>query len=105
MPSSISFFSLSPALMWWILVHQARPGACTDVFILSSNLHSMLAPMKSEINCSKHNDAISLANVPLSLPFRGNGGTVDSDSALRSVGTLLSRVRAPPSASWPEGGP
>ncbi|GFO07242.1 hypothetical protein PoB_003374700 [Plakobranchus ocellatus] len=35
----------------------------------------------------------------------GVGGTVASESALRSAGTLLSRVRAPPPASWPEGGP
>ncbi|GFN88783.1 hypothetical protein PoB_001528900 [Plakobranchus ocellatus] len=31
----------------------------------------------------------------------GVGGTVASESALRSAGTLLSRVRAPPPASWP----
>ncbi|GFO23643.1 hypothetical protein PoB_005014800 [Plakobranchus ocellatus] len=35
----------------------------------------------------------------------GVGGTVACESALRSVGTLLSRVRAPPSASRPDGGP
>ncbi|GFO43647.1 hypothetical protein PoB_007015200 [Plakobranchus ocellatus] len=42
-----------------------------------------------------------------SLPFleRGVGGTVASESALRSAGTLLSRVRAPPPAPWPDGGP
>ncbi|GFN78836.1 hypothetical protein PoB_000534200 [Plakobranchus ocellatus] len=33
------------------------------------------------------------------------GGTVDSESALRSAGTLLSRVRAMPPAPWPDGGP
>ncbi|GFN88810.1 hypothetical protein PoB_001531600 [Plakobranchus ocellatus] len=32
-------------------------------------------------------------------------GTVDSKSALRSVGTILSRVRALPPAPWPGGGP
>ncbi|GFO10960.1 hypothetical protein PoB_003746500 [Plakobranchus ocellatus] len=37
--------------------------------------------------------------------FVGVGGTVASESALRSAGTLLSRVRAPPPASWPDGGP
>ncbi|GFO05607.1 hypothetical protein PoB_003211200 [Plakobranchus ocellatus] len=31
--------------------------------------------------------------------------TVDSESALRSAGSLLSRVRAPPLAPWPDGGP
>ncbi|GFO12680.1 hypothetical protein PoB_003918500 [Plakobranchus ocellatus] len=35
----------------------------------------------------------------------GIGGTVVSESALRSAGTLLSRVRAPPPAPWPDGGP
>ncbi|GFN86252.1 hypothetical protein PoB_001275800 [Plakobranchus ocellatus] len=34
----------------------------------------------------------------------GVGGIVDSESALRSAGTLLSRVRAPLSAPWPDGG-
>ncbi|GFO18614.1 hypothetical protein PoB_004511900 [Plakobranchus ocellatus] len=33
------------------------------------------------------------------------GGTVASESALRSTGTLLSRVRAQPPAPWPDGGP
>ncbi|GFN99222.1 hypothetical protein PoB_002572800 [Plakobranchus ocellatus] len=32
-------------------------------------------------------------------------GAVSSDPALRSAGTLLLRVRAPPPASWPDGGP
>ncbi|GFO18098.1 hypothetical protein PoB_004460300 [Plakobranchus ocellatus] len=41
----------------------------------------------------------SLDVAPL-LPW-GVGGTVDSESALRSAGTLLSRVRAPPPAPWP----
>ncbi|GFN87721.1 hypothetical protein PoB_001422700 [Plakobranchus ocellatus] len=31
-------------------------------------------------------------------------GSVASDSALRSAGSLLSRVRAPPPAPWPGGG-
>ncbi|GFN91784.1 hypothetical protein PoB_001829000 [Plakobranchus ocellatus] len=35
----------------------------------------------------------------------GVGGTVACESALRSAGTLLSRVRAPPSAPRPDGGP
>ncbi|GFO34634.1 hypothetical protein PoB_006113900 [Plakobranchus ocellatus] len=33
------------------------------------------------------------------------GGTVACGSALRSAGSLLSRVRAPPSAPRPDGGP
>ncbi|GFO39711.1 hypothetical protein PoB_006621600 [Plakobranchus ocellatus] len=35
----------------------------------------------------------------------GVGGTVACESALRSAGTFLSRVRAPPSAPRPDGGP
>ncbi|GFO49101.1 hypothetical protein PoB_007560600 [Plakobranchus ocellatus] len=35
----------------------------------------------------------------------GVGGTVASESTLRSAGTLLSWVRAPPPAPWPDGGP
>ncbi|GFN96366.1 hypothetical protein PoB_002287200 [Plakobranchus ocellatus] len=38
-------------------------------------------------------------------PRGGVGGTMASVSALRSAGTPLSRVRAPPPASWPDGGP
>ncbi|GFN76337.1 hypothetical protein PoB_000284300 [Plakobranchus ocellatus] len=44
---------------------------------------------------------------PCILPYfiRGVGGTVASESALRSAGTLLSRVRAPPPTPWPVRGP
>ncbi|GFO16138.1 hypothetical protein PoB_004264300 [Plakobranchus ocellatus] len=35
----------------------------------------------------------------------GLGDTVASESALRSAGTLLSRVRAPPPTPWPDGNP
>ncbi|GFO23755.1 hemocyte protein-glutamine gamma-glutamyltransferase-like [Plakobranchus ocellatus] len=38
-------------------------------------------------------------------PPGGVGRTVASESALRSAGTLLSRVRAPLPALWPDGGP
>ncbi|GFN89540.1 hypothetical protein PoB_001604600 [Plakobranchus ocellatus] len=37
--------------------------------------------------------------------FGGVGGTVASESALRSAETLLSRVRVPPPAPWPNGAP
>ncbi|GFO26214.1 hypothetical protein PoB_005271900 [Plakobranchus ocellatus] len=44
--------------------------------------------------------------IPLqSLEGRGVGSTVACESALRSAGTLLSPVRAPPPAPWPDGGP
>ncbi|GFO30809.1 hypothetical protein PoB_005731400 [Plakobranchus ocellatus] len=39
------------------------------------------------------------------LLCEGVGGTVACESILRSAGTLLSRVRAPPSAPRPDGGP
>ncbi|GFN91420.1 hypothetical protein PoB_001792600 [Plakobranchus ocellatus] len=45
---------------------------------------------------------------PRSRPRRrplGVGSTVACESALRSAGTLLSRVRAPLPAPWPDGGP
>ncbi|GFO29075.1 hypothetical protein PoB_005558000 [Plakobranchus ocellatus] len=35
----------------------------------------------------------------------GVGSTVACESALRIAGTLLSRVRAPLPAPWPDGGP
>ncbi|GFO03626.1 hypothetical protein PoB_003013100 [Plakobranchus ocellatus] len=41
----------------------------------------------------------------LYVSFGGVGGTVVSESTLRSAGTILSRVRAPPQAPWPDGGP
>ncbi|GFO00567.1 hypothetical protein PoB_002707200 [Plakobranchus ocellatus] len=36
---------------------------------------------------------------------RSVGGIVAIESTLRSAGTLLSRVRAPPPTPWPDGGP
>ncbi|GFN86715.1 hypothetical protein PoB_001322100 [Plakobranchus ocellatus] len=47
-------------------------------------------------------------NVPKPKSYRlylTVGGTVASDSTLRSAETLLSRVRAPPSANWTDGWP
>ncbi|GFO26409.1 hypothetical protein PoB_005291400 [Plakobranchus ocellatus] len=37
--------------------------------------------------------------------FWNVGGSVVGESALRSVGTFLSRVRVPTPAPWPDGGP
>ncbi|GFN92908.1 hypothetical protein PoB_001941400 [Plakobranchus ocellatus] len=49
---------------------------------------------------------------PISHPYAmgpskegGVGGTVVSESALRSAGTLLLRVQGPLPAPWPDGGP
>ncbi|GFO28583.1 hypothetical protein PoB_005508800, partial [Plakobranchus ocellatus] len=55
-------------------------------------------------------DAQGMPDITLALSLSthfigGVGGTVASESALRSAGTLLSRVRAPPTAPWPDGGP
>ncbi|GFO37089.1 hypothetical protein PoB_006359400 [Plakobranchus ocellatus] len=33
---------------------------------------------------------------------RGIGGRVDRESAVKSAGTFMSRLRAPPSAPWPD---
>ncbi|GFO45001.1 hypothetical protein PoB_007150600 [Plakobranchus ocellatus] len=44
-------------------------------------------------------------NYQLLTPYGGVGGSVVTESALRSAGTLMSRVRAPPPAPWPDGGP
>ncbi|GFN76957.1 hypothetical protein PoB_000346300 [Plakobranchus ocellatus] len=38
------------------------------------------------------------------LDYRGDGGTMASESALRSAWALLSRIRTPPGATWPEEG-
>ncbi|GFO13883.1 hypothetical protein PoB_004038800 [Plakobranchus ocellatus] len=48
----------------------------------------------------------SLLSTPSSMCIgRGAGGTVDSESAVRSAETLLSRVRTPPPGPWLVGGP
>ncbi|GFO43615.1 hypothetical protein PoB_007012000 [Plakobranchus ocellatus] len=47
----------------------------------------------------------TLCKAKVVCDIRGVCGTVASESALRSAGTLLSRVRAPPPAPWPDGGP
>ncbi|GFN97623.1 gypsy retrotransposon integrase-like protein 1 [Plakobranchus ocellatus] len=51
-------------------------------------------------------EAVPLKSIrfePRSLIKKGVGGTVAIESALRSAGTLLSRVRTPPPAPWPDG--
>ncbi|GFN98401.1 hypothetical protein PoB_002490700 [Plakobranchus ocellatus] len=52
--------------------------------------------------------SLSLQNKLEKKPGEASWGvdsTVASESALRSAGTLLSRVRAPPPAPWPDGEP
>ncbi|GFO32698.1 hypothetical protein PoB_005920300 [Plakobranchus ocellatus] len=39
--------------------------------------------------------------IPFFPRMSGIGGSVANQSAMRSAGTLLSRVRAPPPAPWP----
>ncbi|GFN80013.1 tonsoku-like protein [Plakobranchus ocellatus] len=59
-----------------------------------------------ECHCflGQYEEALSLQKRHLVLA-RGVGGTVACESALRSAGTLLLRVRALPSVPGPEGGP
>ncbi|GFN99411.1 hypothetical protein PoB_002591700 [Plakobranchus ocellatus] len=50
-------------------------------------------------------DHVAKSLIPSSDYYRAQrdvGGTVASESALRSAGTLLSQVRAPPPAPWPD---
>ncbi|GFO44117.1 eukaryotic translation initiation factor 3 subunit f [Plakobranchus ocellatus] len=49
-------------------------------------------------------DMMFTSKISLETAAGGVGGTVFSESALGSAGTLLSRVRAPLPAPWPEGG-
>ncbi|GFO00830.1 hypothetical protein PoB_002733500 [Plakobranchus ocellatus] len=44
------------------------------------------------------------ADLPLVFYSPDDGGTVASESALKSAGTLLSQVRARAPASWPDRG-
>ncbi|GFN89112.1 hypothetical protein PoB_001561800 [Plakobranchus ocellatus] len=46
-----------------------------------------------------------LENLEISGKLAGVGGTVASESAMRSAGTFLSQAQAPPPAPWPDGGP
>ncbi|GFN93373.1 hypothetical protein PoB_001987900 [Plakobranchus ocellatus] len=56
--------------------------------------------------CVSYNfPADQYANAFVNCAIGGVGGTVDSKSTFRSAGTLLSRIRAPPSVPWPDGGP
>ncbi|GFO01436.1 hypothetical protein PoB_002794100 [Plakobranchus ocellatus] len=50
-------------------------------------------------------NALAPASLFESTTNGGVGGTVVSESALRSAGTLLSRIRAPLAAPWPDEGP
>ncbi|GFO17225.1 hypothetical protein PoB_004373000 [Plakobranchus ocellatus] len=53
-------------------------------------------------NQSSYKNIVAL--ILRTLKFGGVGGTVASESALRSAGTFLPRIRAPPPAPWPDGG-
>ncbi|GFO03560.1 hypothetical protein PoB_003006500 [Plakobranchus ocellatus] len=55
---------------------------------------------------SHHELFLSQQSLTALLPgWGGVGSTVACEPALRSAGTLLSRVRAPLPAPWPDGGP
>ncbi|GFN91732.1 hypothetical protein PoB_001823800 [Plakobranchus ocellatus] len=53
---------------------------------------------------ASHRNHVGIFSSSISLRW-GVGGTVVSKFALRSALTLLSRVRTPPPAPWPDGGP
>ncbi|GFO48802.1 hypothetical protein PoB_007530700 [Plakobranchus ocellatus] len=66
-----------------------RPSSDQDVYVLEPAAEKLQEGLRQiQPNCG-----------------RGVGGTVDSEPALRSAGTLLSNVRVPPPASWRDGKP
>ncbi|GFO47862.1 hypothetical protein PoB_007436700 [Plakobranchus ocellatus] len=54
---------------------------------------------------SRHSEGRAGFKVVVPVLNGSIGGTVACESALKSAGTFLSRVRAPPSVPWPDGGP
>ncbi|GFO14089.1 hypothetical protein PoB_004059400 [Plakobranchus ocellatus] len=58
-------------------------------------------------NLNKKNNALEIfiLKFVILILWGGVGGTLACESALRSLGTLLLRVRAPPLAPRPDGGP
>ncbi|GFN74848.1 hypothetical protein PoB_000135400 [Plakobranchus ocellatus] len=71
-----------------------------STYALAENLRSFCACTKNQTQVPFE---ISL-DVAILVPW-GDGGTVNSESALRSSGTLMLQVRAPPPAPWLNGGP
>ncbi|GFO28061.1 hypothetical protein PoB_005456600 [Plakobranchus ocellatus] len=59
---------------------------------------------KTHFGCNGRMDRVQISLV-ITVLIGGVGGTVARESALRSAGTLLSQVRAPPPAPLPDGGP
>ncbi|GFO13774.1 hypothetical protein PoB_004027900 [Plakobranchus ocellatus] len=60
---------------------------------------------KNSSNIRLHTEVQARKTHPIVVKRDLPGSTVACESALRSAGTLLSRVRAPLPASWPDGGP
>ncbi|GFN80909.1 hypothetical protein PoB_000741500 [Plakobranchus ocellatus] len=68
--------------------------------------HSRLAAASASSLCGSRLIVSEVHNAGLCvLADWGFGSSVFSESALRAAGTLLSRVRTPPMAPWPDGGP
>ncbi|GFO22462.1 hypothetical protein PoB_004896700 [Plakobranchus ocellatus] len=73
----------------------------------SSSSNSNSNSSSSNNNNNNNNNYEEMRPTPCA-PYaiiRGVGSRVVSESALRSAGTLLSRVQAPLPAPWPDGGP
>ncbi|GFN80485.1 hypothetical protein PoB_000699100 [Plakobranchus ocellatus] len=72
---------------------------------LTSGIVAKLQLVAPELTSGMVVKFLSVALELTSGMIRGFGSTVACESALRSAGTLLSRVRAPLPAAWPDGGP
>ncbi|GFN92950.1 hypothetical protein PoB_001945600 [Plakobranchus ocellatus] len=90
-------FSLSPSPSASVLNPHVIEGlrGLHGLPMTSQSERSILSPLIAEIKATMVDEAENL----------GVGSTVACESALRSAGTLLSRVRAPLLAPWPDGGP
>ncbi|GFO15839.1 hypothetical protein PoB_004234400 [Plakobranchus ocellatus] len=91
----------------------SRTASPTGFSRRDKSLQSSVANVLPERDESKseqttnQQDSVRVVNQKSLLPSDGVGvgGTVACESALRSAGTLMSRVRASPSAPRPDGGP
>ncbi|GFO37902.1 hypothetical protein PoB_006440700 [Plakobranchus ocellatus] len=76
------------------LLHTETPAKSSS----SNSKHFRKLMFQCEIKCRVFQDPVKIAKSYIFF-------TVACESALRSAGTLLSRVRAPLPAPWPDGGP
>ncbi|GFO17683.1 reverse transcriptase-like protein [Plakobranchus ocellatus] len=78
--------------------------SCLKLFCLFKPMRGLKTWETADIDSYSAKDTKEQAPRALTL-LGGVGSTVACESALRSAGTLLSRVRAPLPAHWPDGGP